>query len=93
MKPVNQEPITYGDVAKLLTWLVTFGLALGYLNTDAAEELKELIPALVPLVFALGGTLAGSVQAVIAYMQRNRVTWWQPENPLVNYVPESQNME
>lgn len=79
MKSVNQEPIVYGDILQLVTWLVNLAIAANYLSSEEGSILIPIVTTGIVILFNLG----------ILILKRNNVTPWNKDNPLVNYQDDN----
>lgn len=77
---VKREPVVAGDVVKVAVWLLMVLVTLGVVTNEEAAQVRELVVVLAP-----GAAVV--VQMLIAYAQRQGVTPWQADNPLVIYEP------
>jgi hypothetical protein len=76
---IRFNPIVAGDIVKVAAWLLALLVTAGLVSADNEAEINALIVSLAPVAAML-------FNAAIAWLQREYVTPWQVDNPLVNYT-------
>lgn len=76
---IRFNPIVAGDIIKVAAWLLALLVTAGLVSADNEAEINALIVSLAPVAAML-------FNAAIAWIQREYVTPWQADNPLVNYA-------
>ena len=75
----QKEPIRANEVIKTAVWLLGILVSAGYISGNEAEQINVYIP-----VFAMAASLVIN-WVITKYRQRDNVTPWTAENPLVKY--------
>lgn len=76
---MEAEPITANEIIKTAVWLLGIAISAGYIKSGDAEQISLYIPA-----FAMAASLVVN-WVITKYRQRDNVTPWTAENPLVKY--------